>query len=560
MIKTLIVFILFSCGILINSFGQGVSPKLNLTGSRPSIGKGTIDTDVLLRIIQEKQEEVKRKVFRNTIVKEFNQSDYKQHLNNFATYYFMYNVMNELTSGKNKTAMTKSITEYTSEYAFLYAIVLYWEASKATTLESKDFPGLVKNVIEKAKANYEKKDSQAEKELLSDQEAKEGKIKKGNPEDFNLYIDLCFDILLKEKSGLHSYFSNFKFDKHLGDETSIGDDSFRKWFEADNTYLIETRSEGGNKEKLKKMREDMIRLMNSLATTVESAADTVQEINTHLDAIVSFYKDLKKKNFKDFSLTESQYDGMKYIIIHFLDLAKNNYDSDVVATVIEFLLENTIVEFITPTGEVVNAEVAKPTDKKVGYLSIDVESTISAIHDKFLQKPRKRVGVYIQPFLIIGTNYAGFPSDNQLGVDSQTGEAQKIYNLYFASEKIGFRYKIWNWKYTRSFGAGENFKYYNREGKSRYWLRPQERPTVSDINVILYGSGLLYNLADLKSENDFNYAIAGAGLGVTFFNGLEVTVGAGIPYTSEFDSTNSFYTLSIDIPLIEYIGALRNKE
>jgi len=78
------------------------------------------------------------------------------------------------------------------------------------------------------------------------------------------------------------------------------------------------------------------------------------------------------------------------------------------------------------------------------------------------------------------------------------------------------------------------------------------------IPIIIIGSGLLYNIVNLKSDNNFNYALIGTGVGLTFYNGLSVNAGLGCPYTdNRFDLTkNMFFNLGIDIPIIDYITSL----
>src|ERR1700748_243240 len=98
------------CTLAISSnllFAQSQNPQLSLTGGSVNFNKGTINTEVLTQIIQEKQDEVKKQVFRNIIVKDFNKFDYTKELKNFTTYHYIYNIMNTLVEGKDKTAMTK---------------------------------------------------------------------------------------------------------------------------------------------------------------------------------------------------------------------------------------------------------------------------------------------------------------------------------------------------------------------------------------------------------------------------------------------------------------------
>lgn len=95
-------------------------PTITLVGSSPSLSKGNLNAEVITEIIQQKQSEVKQRVFRNTVVTHFNSTSHKEHLNNFLTYHYLYNVMDIITSGKNKTFITKSVTHSSTEFAYVY--------------------------------------------------------------------------------------------------------------------------------------------------------------------------------------------------------------------------------------------------------------------------------------------------------------------------------------------------------------------------------------------------------------------------------------------------------
>jgi hypothetical protein len=573
-------------------------PTLNLVGGSPSLTKGTINTEVLTEIIQQKQEEVKKKVFRNTIVKGFNNSKYTESLRNFTTYHYLFNLMDVMTSGKNKTAITKSITESSTEFAYVFGLAYYVQQNLQKTTHTKAFGTLTisENIIEEAKVNYTSSEI-----TISD------KVK-----DFNILIDLCYDIILND-ANLQKVFK-FKDDSK--------DNDFKVWYDSDNAFALEySAANAARKAELTNLKAEVVTKLTELSSLVKIGSDIaialndlktspdaslkskaneilsslsdltgaeisakLNKVNTDFAAVltapqkaaltaaataitanydnykqlISFYSGLKKSNYKDFTLTKDQYYAMKFVITQFLDLAKNQYENDVVATVIDFMLENTLVEYADASdGSQKLEENATNNDK--GYLYIDIESLISAINQKFSPTNKKGLGVYVLPFLSIGTNYASFTGSNTLTTDA-TGAAKSLSNLYFASEKIGIKWKIWNWQYTHSFGAGENFRYYNSKKTSRYWLRPQPKPTVSDIHLFAYGSGLLYNIANLKSTDNFNYAIAGAGIGMTFFNGLTANFSVACPFTdNKFYSNNTFLNLGFDIPIVEYIAGLRKR-
>lgn len=195
-------------------------------------------------------------------------------------------------------------------------------------------------------------------------------------------------------------------------------------------------------------------------------------------------------------------------------------------------------------------------------MNIDVESLISAIDQHYNSNNRisstSSTVWYInpRPFFTIGINYAYFIHPNLLSKDNN-GNLINLWNLYYASEKIGFKIKFFDTKYTRSFEPGEFYKY---KGSYYRWLRPQKETTISDFNLIVYASGLLYNIVNLKSNSNFDYAISGASLGLTFFNGLSTNLGIACPFTSsEFKMKNAFLNAGVDIPIIDYITALTKK-
>src|SRR5690606_12095028 len=117
MFSSMLVF----CGVL---HAQN-SPSVTLVGSSPSLTKGSINTEILASIIQKKQAELRQFVFRNMVIRNFNSYNHKTHLKNFATYQYIYNVMETITGGKNKSVITKSIIESTAEFAYLHGVVLY---------------------------------------------------------------------------------------------------------------------------------------------------------------------------------------------------------------------------------------------------------------------------------------------------------------------------------------------------------------------------------------------------------------------------------------------------
>jgi len=86
---------------------------------------------------------------------------------------------------------------------------------------------------------------------------------------------------------------------------------------------------------------------------------------------------------------------------------------------------------------------------------------------------------------------------------------------------------------------------------------------VSRWYLSVYGSGLLYTIADLRTENTFKYPIVGVGTGLEFFNGMEANISLAQPMitnsTPAERARSMFLNVGFDIPIFEYIRAARVK-
>lgn len=154
-------------------------------------------------------------------------------------------------------------------------------------------------------------------------------------------------------------------------------------------------------------------------------------------------------------------------------------------------------------------------------------------------------------------------------------DSVSLRNYSYIGEKIGVKLKLWDWAYTHSFPRGADFSYY-RWGYYHWWqlvplpIRteyvrtvPPNEPVVSNVHLLAYGSGILYNLVNTGTTKDFNYPLAGAGLGFTFFNGLDINFTMGkpiLPAQRVFSKTVPYYfNLGFDIQFVEYIDRVNRK-
>jgi len=150
-----------------------------------------------------------------------------------------------------------------------------------------------------------------------------------------------------------------------------------------------------------------------------------------------------------------------------------------------------------------------------------------------------------------------------------TNATDTIRNYSFIGEKIGIKYKIWDWKYTRSFSKGETFTYkrwyniFRCNNVSYLRTGPPKEPTISNIHLLAYGSGILYNLVNTGTTKSFNSPLVGVGIGITFFNDLDFNVSWGRPILNNKSfndsSVPSFFNVGFDIQFIEYYDRLNQK-
>ncbi len=537
-IKTIaiVAFVLFISQIKV--LGQ----TLSLTGSGGSVTKGTINTEVLTAIIQQKQEELRQRVFKDIVVANFENAD--EAVKNFTTWYYMYNVMKVITTEKNKTIITQNLMQHTAEFALVYGFTAYSIGVGINMYSDRSiFFHELNNLFPVQATPKENKKMWNNKQVapitvLDIQDVKSTISNDGNSisepdlfkgKIFNFIIDMTFDALINNQSIKDSKLFKDKFE--IGNDLSI-------WYNSDNEYQKIIQSGGSDSASAQILHDELDKIINGFLGSLDNYYKFDE-----------FVRNLKAKEQGLTEMTQEQYLAMRSLLKEAIEIIRLNYKNSVVSKITDFVLEYTLIEY-------------NQNDSSKASLSVDIESLISALDQHYNSKSRKSSvasGAFFinpRPFFSIGTNYASFVNENSLS-NNDEGNSTNLKNMYFASEKIGIKIKFFDKKYSRSFSPGEKFKY---KGSERVWLRPQKQATISDVHLIVYGSGFLYNIIDLKSNENFNYAIAGSSLGLTFFNGLSANFGLACPFTdNKFNSDNVFFNVGFDIPIIDYIGALLDK-
>ncbi|MCU0421983.1 MAG: hypothetical protein MUC81_04150 [Bacteroidia bacterium] len=205
-----------------------------------------------------------------------------------------------------------------------------------------------------------------------------------------------------------------------------------------------------------------------------------------------------------------------------------------------------------------NIEKYAVIDTKENKISIDVESIILAVYKQFANKEKSIFDFYFS---------VGLNQSVHLGDDFKFIASDSLQNFSFAAEKIGVKMKLVNIKKYRQYNVGEYAP--SLFGKEKLVDRVRSKnPYISDVHLIVFGSGLLYNIVNTKTSSSFKSYLLGCGAGVSFFNGLDFNLSYNFPiggnnsFTDVINPSNSFsmLTFSLDIKIGEYLAAIANKK
>lgn len=189
-------------------------------------------------------------------------------------------------------------------------------------------------------------------------------------------------------------------------------------------------------------------------------------------------------------------------------------------------------------------------DKENNKIVMDVEGFAVGVYDRFAKNQHSRLSL----MLSVGANYNVTlnSSKNITETFNFINGTDTTKTSQFISEKIGLKLNIIDWNRRRNFGSTKKLLSKRRAPKQGH------NPIVDDLHMMLYGSGLLYQIEVLNSADEFKTAIVGSGIGITFFNGLDFNISYAVPHTFNFDK--GFMCISFDIALTEYLSELRLRQ
>ena len=479
-----------------------------ITTTHGQLVKQDIEVDLLSEIIAEKQNEIKQRVLGDLVVNNIQTS-------NYAVYNTIYNLVNILTTEKNKTIMKRDIVQEVADYSVAYGLAWYFynrelEVSLGSfSKQPADRGGMMfGNSVDVERFEEQEKQRNQKKEV-----------------EF-LLQNYILDEMYK-KLATNSFLTDKGFYKK---------DPFRNYFDSglDIDYAKVTQ----DRKAVTAIDGQINQFLNRLSTYTGDIDGVFLFLNSESLTL----KDTRKITANDMVLL--------------LGLFENSIS--------EFRTQVGENSFIAVIGDLITKYVMLEVEEGSNYqFEIDVESIILSMEDRFYNSQRSPLvknPVGVQPFFTIGMNYGFFLNKNNEFVFDDPNNPETLRQLALASEKIGIRLLFNDKKYTRSFGPMEWYQY---KGEYYRWTTPQRKPVVNNYHALVYFSGVLYNVVNLKSEENFNYPILGAGVGMEFFNGMQTNISVAMPIVPDNSlnemGSKSFIAIGFDIPIFEYIQAMRSR-
>jgi hypothetical protein len=292
---------------------------------------------------------------------------------------------------------------------------------------------------------------------------------------------------------------------------------------------------------------DVIPVVDKMAKNANHFSDISFEINTLLQILVTKLLDnseISKKLNEQliFKLIAHLYDFDKartydYYLNSLVEIG-DIFPDDRIKTAL-----NIITSFLKNYTDITDG-TGKNQGKKA--IDFDVEGFLTAYQNITYDKWRP-----LEFLFDVGVNNVHF--QRGLQIDTST----LISNYSFVGEKIGFRIKLRDWKYLRGFEKGETFTYM---GNKYIRLKPSKKPVLSNIHALFYGSGILYNLVNTGTTEDFNRPLVSGGLGLTFYNSLNISLSGGKPLAiQKSDDSPWFFNIGFDINFSEYLTEVQKK-
>lgn len=189
-------------------------------------------------------------------------------------------------------------------------------------------------------------------------------------------------------------------------------------------------------------------------------------------------------------------------------------------------------------------------------ISIDVESIITSLFEQYGSRDKNPVHFY----LTMGANNS-FRLKHTPIEDRPNEEA----NFAYVAEKLGIRFNLINWEMRNAYGSRQEKSFgswlNNKRNTAPSMDSYQSEPVISNLHVLLYGSGLVSRFVHLTNSKASISSYLGTGLGLTFFNNLSVNTSLLLPIQSNnrLEINDLAINIGFDVYFAQYIAAMNKK-
>lgn len=523
--------------------------------------KRSVDEEILNRMVLQAQEDIKARFFSTLVQKNIRTT-------NYTTYNTLYDCVDILTTEKNSTVMTQQLVKRMAEYGIAYGLARKlskerWvdviKAAEDDTLSARAMrhpqklkaestPALLDSIFDRLMyqayhSGPDPKKGDGNEKGEEKAVASVAKIDTGTSSGKNaVHFD---ELVIGAHSNARATIDNYTIDQvyqllwhdtlmvRLGLFDRRADD--REW-QLENLIGVNYDAFWASQaDKTIKVAVD--NSIQNLGAVLISADAIYTELETILG--VSGLQGLDLATF-----TSDDEMAVKALVKIFAKAAQyysgRSGQNNKVA-----IIANTICDYVV-------FDPAHGEGSNYGF-EIDVEAVILRLEERFLgwnESPMKNSFANFRPFFTIGLNYGYFGGpDAAFTEGSSLGQRQ----VAWAGEKIGIKWRLRDWGYFKTREYNESFRYGGKQ--YRRLVRPKV-PTISNLYWFGYASGVLYSIADLRSDSEFNGVIAGSGFGIQFFNKMELNASYALPVDATYFK-DGFINIGFDIPIFDYIRAVK---
>lgn len=172
---------------------------------------------------------------------------------------------------------------------------------------------------------------------------------------------------------------------------------------------------------------------------------------------------------------------------------------------------------------------------------------------KKMQEIKPYKNSIFQFHMTVGVNSGFFRNPIPIGTET-------INNFSYVGEKIGFKIKLYDGQFWKTRNPGEQYRTWRRKYTK---LTPPTEPIISNVHLLAYGSGLLYNMINTSTQNNFNGSLVALGLGITFTRILDFNVSYCLPIVNGIGWKQSFHYnywgVGFDVQFGAYLDRLAKK-